>query len=607
MKLGVKLSIAVCTIIFVIQAASSLLTINISSAVLNGIMEINTLARLEAGMNAAELYAEKYFGELRLSGNYLFDSNGRPVIGRHEMVDEILSDLGTVASIFSKTVDGDFVHLLTNLKKENGERAIGANLGNESPAYSHVMEGLKYIGQDTILGHKYHSAYNPIKDTDGNIIGILYIGVPVSETIAAIASSLKKLTTVMLAISFLAVLFITLTIMFFSNSLVIKPVRTIASMLKDISEGEGDLTVRLEVKGRDELGEMGTCFNATIGKIEKMIKEIKRESVSLHEVGENLSSNMTETASAVNQIAANISGIKNRTLKQAAGVEHTHLTVSDIVKKIENLNSLIERQSEVIFQSSKLIEEMVDNINKAGIILQKNSESVENLEKASETGKESIMEIAELINKVAVESESLIEASSIIQNIAGQTNLLSMNAAIEAAHAGDSGKGFSVVAEEIRKLAGTAEEQGRSITSVLHNLKNSIDGVSFLSEQVTQQFDNVFGLTCVVKDQEADIKSAMDRQSRGSGEILDAINRINEITVQVRDNASHMLSGSRIVLDEMENLSGMTNEISGSMNEMTIGTTEINSAINEINEISRLNNKSITILLEQVSRFRIEN
>ncbi len=338
-----------------------------------------------------------------------------------------------------------------------------------------------------------------------------------------------------------------------------------------------------------------------------MIKEIKRESVSLHEVGENLSSNMTETASAVNQIAANISGIKNRTLKQAAGVEHTHLTVSDIVKKIENLNSLIERQSEVIFQSSKLIEEMVDNINKAGIILQKNSESVENLEKASETGKESIMEIAELINKVAVESESLIEASSIIQNIAGQTNLLSMNAAIEAAHAGDSGKGFSVVAEEIRKLAGTAEEQGRSITFVLHNLKNSIDGVSFLSEQVTQQFDNVFGLTCVVKDQEADIKSAMDRQSRGSGEILDAINRINEITVQVRDNASHMLSGSRIVLDEMENLSGMTNEISGSMNEMTIGTTEINSAINEINEISRLNNKSITILLEQVSRFRIEN
>ena len=397
------------------------------------------------------------------------------------------------------------------------------------------------------------------------------------------------------------------TVLWLIATSIIKPLKMTASALNNIAQGEGDMTQRLEVDTRDEIGEISENFNLTIQKIAAMIKKVKDETSNLNNVGENLSSNMAETASAVNQIAANITGIKNQAENQAAGVSETQATVEEIVSHIDKLNTLIESQSASVIESSSSIEEMVANVKSVTDILQKNSVSVEELLAASEKGKTGIGEVTDLITVISSESESLIEAGNIIQNIASQTNLLSMNAAIEAAHAGDSGKGFAVVADEIRKLAETAGSQGKSITQVLTSLKGSIDNVILSTGSAQEQFENVFELTQIVKNQETVIKNAMDEQSEGGLQVLEAIREINDITVKVKDGSVQMHTGSREVLDEMKRLSGVTQEITNSMNEMSVGTEEINIAVNEVNDISRKNMESINTLMGEVKRFKIED
>jgi len=383
------------------------------------------------------------------------------------------------------------------------------------------------------------------------------------------------------------------------------PLGAAVSALRNIAQVDGDLTKRLDENAAGEIGELSRYFNETMAKIGGVISSIKAEASAMMEVGNTLASNMTETAAAVNQISANIVGVNNQAMNQSASVVQTHATVTEIVKNIENLNASIAGQSGDVTRSSEAVNEMVGNIGAVSGMLRRNVASVDELKAASERGAEDMDQVSALVRTIAEASDGLAEASTVIKNIASQTNLLAMNAAIEAAHAGDYGKGFAVVADEIRKLSEGSSSEAGSIATVLGSLKSLIDRVEQASHEAQERFRTVYELTVTVKEQETAMSNAMDEQNAGGATVLEAIGRIEEVTASVRDGAGTMLAGSREILDEMSRLSRVTQEITDSMKEMAIGTTEIDTAVNEVNEIGIENRESIARLSAEVGRFSV--
>jgi methyl-accepting chemotaxis protein len=370
--------------------------------------------------------------------------------------------------------------------------------------------------------------------------------------------------------------------------------------------GEGDLTQQLDIRRKDEIGEMASVFNGTMERIKKLVVTIKNQSSALFDIGNELASNMTETAAAVNEITANIQSIKGRVINQSAGVTETNAAMEQITVNIDKLNGHVDRQSASVSQSSSDIEEMLANIQSVSQTLVKNAVNVKELIEASEVGHTSLQEVAADIQEIARESAGLLEINAVMKNISSQTNLLSMNAAIEAAHAGDAGKGFAVVADEIRKLAESSGEQSKTISTVLKKIKESIDKITKSTGSVLNKFEAIDGGVRVVSDQEENIRNAMEEQSSGSKQILEAIGQLNEATQMVKRGSEEMLVGSTQVIQESKNLELVTQELTNGMNEMAAGAGQINVAVDRVNTISGENRESIEVLVREVSKFKVE-
>jgi len=429
----------------------------------------------------------------------------------------------------------------------------------------------------------------------------LLLGIPAAEIMKPVHD------LIFYAIIFAVILLLLAAVitLFVANSIV-KPVIRVTATLKDISEGEGDLTRSIAISSKDEVGDLAKYFNKTLEKIKGLVLLIKKQAGVLSDIGADLSSNMNETAASVNEITSNIQGIKSRVINQSASVTETNATMEQVIANINKLNGHVENQTRNVSQASSAVEEMVANINSVTNTLINNAANVKALQEASEIGRTGLQDVAHDIQEISRESEGLLEINAVMENIASQTNLLSMNAAIEAAHAGEAGKGFAVVADEIRKLAESSSEQSKTIGAVLKKIAESIKKITSSTENVLTRFEAIDSGVKTVSQQEENIRNAMEEQSEGSKQILQSSSGLNDITRQVKSGSEEMLEGSREVMKESRNLEKVTQEITGGMNEMAIGAEQMNVAVHHVSEISGKNSEAIGTLLKEVSRFKVE-
>ncbi|UTC68415.1 MULTISPECIES: methyl-accepting chemotaxis protein [unclassified Treponema] len=567
------------------------------------------------GITGKNFSAEPYID--KTNGNKLFISFAIPV---HDDNKNIIGVLGVDVAAYQLTKDIDDIkvaqtgycyilgrsgniiahknfdlvqNMANNREKAKTDESFASIASFEKIATENTKPSIGYYKYDNT---NKIAASAKMKTTDWTVI----VNAPVWEFMETVSI----LRTRMMIIGF-SILFVSLALVFFVAFKMVNPIQKVVDALKDIAQGGGDLTVRLPVLGNDEVTDLSEYFNQTIIKIGSSIKLVENSADDMTNIGSDLASNMTETASAVHQISANIDGVKQQVLAQATSVTETAATIEQIIRTIKQLNGNIENQAASVAVSSSAVEQMVSNIASITQTLDKTNDVIKTLAAATEDGKETVAGANSVTSRIAEESGSLLEASNVIQHIASQTNLLAMNAAIEAAHAGEAGKGFAVVADEIRKLAEESSTQGKAITETLKILSGEIDLLSESSKTAEEKFNTIFSLSDQVKNMSQNLMDAMREQENGSREVLTAIRDINTVTHQVNDGSAEMLKGGENVAYEIQKLDKLTRVITDSMNEMAAGAVQISNTVQGVNEISQKNKLSIDNLSNEVKKFKV--
>ncbi|WP_024653444.1 methyl-accepting chemotaxis protein [Borrelia persica] len=401
---------------------------------------------------------------------------------------------------------------------------------------------------------------------------------------------------ILLVIIFILIMIITI------RKLIISKIEKLNDIIPKVKEG--DLTVKISSQGKDSISATINHFGYFIENLKNVINSLQGRVKLLKDNGDLLFNEINKAYDTITNSNKYIEKTQGEIEKQVEFISNTTNTIENLSKNIASLDNSIETQAASVEESSSAIEEMIGSIQSVTEITQKAAKSTEELKAFSDDGRKKQEEIIMQIKDIYKNSTRLQEANALISSIASQTNLLSMNAAIEASHAGEAGKGFAIVAEEIKDLAEQVTSQSESVAASINEIMDSINQTVKTSELTNKAFNQIFNSINLVVQVIEEINHTMQEQSIGSQEILKALNTMREITYEVKIGSNEMFRGNKEIINTVSVLEEINITVSNSMKGLKEEIKKLIEAIESIKTFGTTNSNHITEISTDTNQFK---
>lgn len=411
---------------------------------------------------------------------------------------------------------------------------------------------------------------------------------------------------VRLAVLFLIAFVVAGLVVSLLAGIVVAPLLALTRILRDISEGEGNLAARIEVGTKDEIGLMSGYFNSFIEKIRMLVIEMKNIGAASREIGKRLAENSQEASSTSEEIEATVNAMRDRTDYLSSEVIASVKTVELIDSRMGEIVRMIENQARDIGQSGSATTQMISNVSSIESSTASKLAITRSLAMLSRRADESIKKNNDAMVEIAKGTEVISGMIKVINDVASRTNLLAMNAAIEAAHAGEFGRGFSVVADEIRTLAEQTTQNSKSIAKSLTDIVSKIGQATTLAQESNTAITDVNAGIADVEQGMTETLSGLKEISTGNEQIIGALGTLNTLTAEITTASKDIQEGTAKVLDSFKHISDIAVENASGIQEMSLGVSEINKTIGKLHDLSGENAETINKLDDEMARFKTE-
>jgi methyl-accepting chemotaxis protein len=482
--------------------------------------------------------------------------------------------------------------------------ALGGLVEENESAVAYSVKAIESSGPGAAIG--LDAAANPFVINVSSLTKSLLMASEVidrqREDIARETARIKARSSVLVALAALAIFAFTILIATRVTSGLARSMRAIASRIDEMKEGK--LSGELMIESRDEIGALARDLASFSSGLGASIAGIQRASAENLLMKERLFAAARGAMDSAERISGSGDSIARRIGGLDGSVGQAATSVESIDAGILGLNDRIREQMAMVEQSTASVTQMIASIGNVSRITDERRAFMEGLAESVEAGGERIGETYEEVSRIAESVDSIRDITGIIESIASQTNLLAMNAAIEAAHAGEAGKGFSVVADEIRKLAEAASANSNEIGTILRGMIERIDSASRSGGETNAAFRSVHSGFGELREAFGEIASNMGEMRVGGDQVLEAMNSLRDASEMVGKLSSEIGDGTLSIRGTMASLRSVSSEVARDMSEISAGTKEITGAMRDVLSSAELLGCIGETLDSDLSRFK---